>query len=253
VGTTGANQCWREAAAIEKHQHLAVSLQVLIDNGGEWLAYAVDHRSAAQVYEPEIRWPGAARAFGKLNACVIASEAMLQQLKRWRRGTQYHRDIVMLGAGDSEIASRVTQALLLLERMIVLFVHDNQAEIWHRRKYSGTSTDDELRASGACTTPGSQSICITKTGVQHGWSDAKARLQTGDELWCEADLRHENEYLLASVDDVSHELQIDFRFTTACDAVEHEYVEATPIANRIQGMLLMFIQRGPGLAGGDVR
>ena len=96
----------------------------------------------------------------------MAVLAMLEHLERRRRGSEHDRQPQVIGTSNCEITGRVTQALLLLEGMIVLFVHDNEPELRHRRKDGGARADNKARIAAARKTPGIQTLQIGESGMK---------------------------------------------------------------------------------------
>ena len=52
---------------------------------------------------------------------------MVQRLQRWRRRPEDDGYVEVFGTDNGKVASRISQALLLLERVIVFFVDYDKA------------------------------------------------------------------------------------------------------------------------------
>jgi hypothetical protein len=141
VTTCRTNQGWREAAAIEEDQRLAADTEVSLYSCSQRFAKALDGLSAGQIDEPNVRWLRSASALWKFKPGEIAGTTMLQQFQRRCGRAENDRNVAVFRTSDGEIASRITQALLLLERVVVFFVNDNQAEVGEWCKYGRSGAD----------------------------------------------------------------------------------------------------------------
>ena len=68
---------------------------------------------------------------------------MLQHLEGRCCSAEYDRNVQVFGPGDGKVACRVTQALLLLEGVIVFFIDNDQPRVFERRENGGASANDQ--------------------------------------------------------------------------------------------------------------
>ncbi len=114
-------------------------------SAGKGFADAVGSRRMIEVDEMQ---PGRLRAAGPLRqtqVLVVSLAAVVQQFQCRRCGSEHDGDITAFGTCDGEVASGISQPLLLLEGLVVFFVDDDEADVRHRRKHGGPRADDELR------------------------------------------------------------------------------------------------------------
>src|SRR5512138_2452401 len=95
---------------------------------------------------------------------------------------QYDGNLIALRAHDREVARRVTKPLVLLERSIVLFVHDDEPEPLHRTEHRGARADHDARSALAGGTPRLQTLGIVQRRMHDRDRQWKSRAKTLDEL-----------------------------------------------------------------------
>ena len=121
----------------------------------------------------------------------------------------------------------VAGRLLLLVGMLVLLVHDDEAERFDRRKDGRARADDDPRAALANLVPFVVALAGGQMAVQHRHqrlqrAGAEPRLEPLDGLRRERDFRHEHNRALAVFQGVGDGLQINLGLAAAGDAVQEE-------------------------------
>ncbi|GBF31808.1 hypothetical protein MnTg04_01775 [bacterium MnTg04] len=147
----------------------------------------------------------------------------------------------MLGAGDRKVASRIAQSFLLLQRLIVLFIDDDQPEIGHWRKHGRPCAHNEFRQRLARIAPGGQAVDIAKSRVQHYRLDAEPLSQPGNQLRRQANLGHKNQYLPVVGQHITYHLQIHLGFATASNTIEQKGCESLLLSKHRNGGALIVV------------
>ncbi len=96
---------------------------------------------------------------------------------------------------NRHIAGVITRSFLLLVRMLVLFIHDDQAERGDGRENGGAGADDNAGAALADLVPFVVAFAVGQMAVQHGhlslqFAGAETRFETLHRLRGQSDLRH---------------------------------------------------------------
>ena len=94
----------------------------------------------------------------------------------------------------------------------MLFVDDDDAEIFKRRKQRGASAYHNGRFAVFRLQPGRETFAVIESGVQHFHRRIKALAKTGDSLRRQADLRHHHQRLAPLRQYILQHAQVDFRF-----------------------------------------
>ena len=125
-----------------------------------------------------------------------------------------------LGAHDGHVAGVVAGRLLLLVALVVLLVHQNQAELGHGREDGRAGADDDGRIATPDAPPLLAALFRGQRGVQQRDFVAKGRVQQADALRRQADLRNQQDGREAALQRPLHRGQIDGCFARAGDAVQ---------------------------------
>src|SRR5690606_13119508 len=96
-----------------------------------------------------------------------------------------------------EIARRIAEPLLLLERCVVLLVDDDQPEVQALRKDRRPRADDDACCAAARPPPCIESRRFRKGGMHYRQLRAEALLESRDQLRRQTDLRHQQQRLAA--------------------------------------------------------
>src|SRR5262245_17670895 len=94
----------------------------------------------------------------------------------------------------------VARRRILLERRLMLLVDDDQAELPRRGEDGAASADDHLDLPGGNAPPVRAALGVAEVAVQHRHF-AKSATEPRDRLRRQADLRNQDQRLLALLDD----------------------------------------------------
>ena len=97
----------------------------------------------------------------------------------------------------------------------MLFVDDDDAEIFKWGKQRGAGADHNGRFAIFRLQPGRETFAVIEPGVQHFHRRVKALAKSGDGLRRQADLRHHHQRLAPLRQHILQHAQIDFRFPGA--------------------------------------
>ena len=166
-------------------------------------------------------------ALGQFEQRVFALAAVVIAFQRRRGRAEHDHGAFHLAAHDGHVARVVARRLLLLVGVLVLLVHDDEAERFDRRKDGRARADDNARAALADLVPFVVALAGGQMAVQHRHqrlqrAGAEPRLEALDGLRRERDFRHEHDRALALFQRVGDGLQINLGLAAAGDAVEEE-------------------------------
>ena len=164
---------------------------------------------------------------GNCEQRVFALAAVVIAFQRGRGRAEHDHRPFHLAAHNRHVARVVAGRLLLLVGMLVLLVHDDEAERFDGRKDGRAGADGNPRAALANLVPLVVPLAGGQMAVQHRHqglqrAGAEPRLEALDGLRRERDFRHEDNGALALLQGVGDGLQIDLRLAAAGDAVEQE-------------------------------
>ncbi len=109
--------------------------------------------------------------------------------------------------------SVIPRRLILLERAIVLFVNNHQAQLRSRRKNGTASPDNHVNVPRRDLLPIPMSLRVRQLTMQHGDS-RKPAAETLPRLWGQADFRDQHNRLFTAGDDLFYRLQINLGLPT---------------------------------------
>ena len=112
-----------------------------------------------------------------------------------------------------QVAGMIAPAFLLLVGAVVLFINNNHAEIFKRRKQRGAGADDNRRLAIFRFQPRRKTLAVVQAGMQNFHRGIKTFTKTGDSLRCQADFRHHHQRLFALSEHVFQYAEINLRFT----------------------------------------
>ena len=167
------------------------------------------------------------RPLGQLEQRVFALAAVVVAFQRRRGRAEHDHGAFHLAAHNGDVARVVAGRLLLLVGMLVLLVHDDQAERFDGGEDGRARADGDARAALANLVPLVVPLAGGQMAVQHRHqrlqrAGAEPRLEALDGLRRERDFRHEDNRALALLQGVGDGLQIDLGLAAAGDAVEEE-------------------------------
>ena len=224
----------RIAAPVQKQNRLLAAFEPLGDgflelrrkNRDAFLS-ALLGRGLAHVHDADVRHFLVVHALRQFEQRVFALFAIVITFQR-RRGRAEHDDgIFHLAAHDGHVAGVVARRLLLLVRVLVFLVHDDEAERFDRRKNRRARADDDARAALADFVPFIVAFAGGQVAVQHGdkrleFAGTEPRLEPLDGLRRERNFRHKHNGALALFERVGEGLQINLGFAAAGHSMKQE-------------------------------
>ncbi len=105
--------------------------------------------------------------------------------------------VAQAGADHGHVAGVVDDAVLLLERGLVLLVDHHEAEVGERQEQRGAGADHHRGLAGGDRAPGEAAGARGEVGVPDGGSDAEARLEALQPLRRQRDLGQQHQRLAA--------------------------------------------------------
>lgn len=241
------------AAAIEEDEDLVACGQLSFDPGEDVAGDPAVSALTPDVHEFPGRWLCPAGALPQAEVAVPARFPMMQGLERGGRRSEDDGDPLPGRAHDGEISGVVGKAFVLLEGEIMLLVDDDHPELGQGGEDPGAGCQDHARPAGTCLTPRAQPLPLGEPRVVGVDAGPESFAKTLDELWGQADLRHEDERLATLGHGLGDHLQIDLRFATAGDPFQQRRCKAAESRpQRLHGGVLFGIQcrAGSTLHGG---
>ena len=138
------------------------------------------------------------------------------------------------GALGRDVAGVVARVALVLVGGVVLLVDHDQAEPRHRREDGRARADDDPRLAGAQPPPLVVALAVRERGVQQRDRVAEARLEAGDGLRRQRDLRDEHDHALAVGERLRGRAQVDLGLARAGDAVQQPLPPLSTAATRLR-------------------
>ena len=158
---------------------------------------------------------------------VFALGAVVVALHRGRRRTQHHRRPFHPPAHDGHVARVIARRLLLLVGVLVLLVHDDQAQRVDRRENGRAGADDDAGAALADLVPFIVALAGRQMAVQHRHqrlerAGTEPRLEPLDRLRRQRNLRHQHDAALALLQRVGEACKIHLGLAAAGHPVQQE-------------------------------
>src|SRR5919106_3879320 len=145
----------RIAAPVDENKALLPVGKTLLDFEEKRFAKALLRRIRLDIQGSYCGQPRAGRgAAAKLEPLVASEGPVVPGLERWSRRAEHHRAAGDLGAVHRGVAGGVAQALLLLERGVVLLVDDDQGKPGQRRKHREPRAEHDARFAARGGEPG---------------------------------------------------------------------------------------------------
>jgi hypothetical protein len=232
--TPMADENRRVTAPVDEQQHLLAVGQTLFDGVGELLRDPLLEGLAAQIHNLD---PGHQRPLGtprESQALVAAAGDVVETLQRRGRATQQYRNPALARPHDGQIPSRVTKALLLLERGVMLLVDDEQTRPRKGREHRRTRPHHHGGAAVTGRGPGLQTLPIAQARVQHRHRHRQPVPKACDDLRCQSDFGNQHHRLATQRDDALDDGQVYLCFTAARHPVQQIALKTTPC--RVHGL-----------------
>ena len=114
-------------------------------------------------------------------------------LKRRRRRTKHHNRFVELGTHHRNVAPVIARRLLLLVARVMFLIHNDQAQIDHRRKHGRPRPDDDSRLAAANPVPLLCALVGRQLRMQHRYLALKRRIHLSRHRGRQANLRDQQQ------------------------------------------------------------
>ena len=122
---------------------------------------------------------------------------------------------------NANIARRITHAVLLFERWIMLFINDDQAEPRHGREDRQPGTENDARLAGKSRSPVALTGCLGQFAMQGNDTGlGKARPDPTLQLWRQVDFRDQQQGLPTSRQSLLDQPKINFGFAATGHAMQ---------------------------------
>ena len=221
---TAAEQRPRIAAAIDEHHGLRALFEAQGDGRAQRLGNGrgamLAAKFLAQIHDANFRERAVFHARRELEQLIFSGAGVVVGFKR-RRGRAEQRDRAFEArAVDGGVAPVVARRFFLLVAGFLLFVDDDEAEIFERRENRGARAHNDARLAVANAPPFAGAFDIREAAVQNGDNRAEARADQPAEPERERDFRNQDDRGFSARKRRFDRAQIDFRFAAARDAVK---------------------------------
>ena len=156
---------------------------------------------------------------------VFAGFRIMETFQGGRGASQKDGAFLKKAANHGQIARMVAGSVLLLVGVFVLFIDDDQAELFQGGKNGAARADDNARAAVVDLVPLVMPFAFGEMTVEHRHlllHRRKPALEALDGLRSERDFRHQHDGALAAVEHALDALQIDLRLAAAGHAMEQQ-------------------------------
>ena len=174
----------------------------------------------AQVHHPHLRERAIFHARLQLQQRVLTCPRVVITLKRRRRGAENHRHAFESRAINSRVAAVISRCFLLLVARLLLFIHQNQPEIFKRREHGRTRANHDARLAASHAPPFPRALVIRKRAVQHGHAWPKPRANVATHPQSQRNFRHKYQRASPLRDRCFHSAQINFRLPAASHTMQ---------------------------------
>ena len=151
---------------------------------------------------------------------IFSGARVVVGLKRRRGRTQQRDGAFQARAIHGRVAAVVTRSFLLLVAGFLLFVHDDEAEIFERREDRGARADHHARFAVAHAPPFARAFDIGQPLCSMATLFAEARAHQPPDPQRERDFRDKHDCRFAARERRFDRAKIDFRLAAAGDAVQ---------------------------------
>ncbi len=220
-------------APVEEHQALLAAFQSLLQSGEQGRGESFLKFLAPRVDDAHHGHGFGHGTLGQFQHAVAPGAGVMEGFQRRRCRTEHDRDVELAGAPDRDVARRIAQAVLLLERGIMFFVDDDQLQARHGHEYGETRAEDDLGAAAQRLDEAARTRRIGHAAI--GANDVragKARRNAAFELRRQRDLGHQHQCLAAARENRVDGAQIDLGLAAAGHPVQQHGVEAGRVENR---------------------
>ena len=179
----------------------------------------------AQIHDVHVWQSRAARALGEGEQLVFSRRRVRPALETRRRTAKDHHGTFGARTHNRDLARVIARRLALLVARLVLFVHDDGAEVAQRGKNRGTRADDNALLPAAQREPRVVPLSVRERAVQHRNSIAEDGAKPIDGLRRQRNLRNEHDRRLSLLQhDSAQHLEVDERLAAPRHAVQQRHL-----------------------------
>ena len=212
----------RVTAAIEEQHCLLAASQCLPHGLDQWRSQEASavRRGLPQIDQLDFRQSCAAMPAGQAQVLVSPGLDVHDCLQAGRCRDQHRRARAQPSADDGHVAGIVDDAVLLLERGLMLLIHHHQAEVGKRQEQGRTGADNHGRRALRDGLAGDLAGAWRQIGMPHRGGDAETALKPLGPLRRQGDFGQHHERLTTGAQTCGDGLQVDLGLTRAGDTVQ---------------------------------
>ena len=156
----------------------------------------------------------------QLQEMIFSRPRVLKTFKRRRRRAEQRDSAFQFRAHDGDVPPVIARRFFLLVAGLLLFIHDNQAQIFERRENCRARSHHDARLAAPHAPPFARALHFRQRAVQHRDARAESRAAQPPTPQRQRNFRHQNQRGLVPRERRFDRAQIHFRFSAARDAVE---------------------------------
>ncbi len=184
-------------------------------------------------------------ALMQLQQTIAPGLGVVVALQRRRGRAEHDGHPGLMGAKHRHIPRRIAQAILLLERAVVLLIHHDQPQLRQFGKHRQPRAQHDARLTALRLLPMLPALAIRQTTVQTNQRGiGEALLKITFQLRREVDFRYQQQHLLPTLQGMLHEVDIHLGLAAAGNAVQQKTGVAAASGHGIAHGLL---RRGQGV------
>ena len=217
----------RESATVEKQNGLLVFLepardrraQLFGENRGDFFLPPRE----PQIDDPHQRHLAIVHALRQIQQAIFPLNGVVITLERRRGGPEQNDALLHLRAHDRDVARVIARRFLLLVGGLVLFIDDDQPEIFERSKHSAARADHDPRPTGLNLVPFIVPLAFGQMAVQNRdrvLRFGKTALESLHGLRRERNFRNEHDGGFPARQGRADRLQINFRLSAPGHAMQ---------------------------------
>ena len=165
------------------------------------------------------------------------------------RRTQYQGCLILMASKSGDIPGMVTGIRLGAVAVLLLFIHQDQAEILYGSKHRTARADDKARSAPLDTLPLVTALAGGKAAVHDGNLVAEPGAETGKHLRRQGDLRYKQDRALSLLQAFCNQVGVNAGFAASGHAGEQRnpaFTAAECFEEALKDRLLLVIQRRQG-------
>ena len=181
----------------------------------------------------------------ELQELIFSRARIVKTFQRRRRRTQQRHRAFELRAHDGNVPPVIARRFFLLVARFLLFIDDDQAQIFERREHRRTRSHHDAGLAAPHAPPFARALHFRQRAVKHRNARAEPRAAQPSDPQRQRNFRHQNQRRLVARERRFDGAQIHFRLAAAGDAVEQAHFERAriePAADFGQFALLIHVE-----------